>query len=162
MTEKEIINGILNVSNANERTLCFIREIENIAQNISDSKAEKFIDLTRSEDGTVIIDREAENLLNRLKNERIPSVLKQENIYTYKVPWKTAGINRTDHAEYLSKFHDDFYQSLKEQIDRCIQSRLSTMTDPLEHEIQEHAIQCKTYVAKFHGRTDVLEHVRHV
>ncbi|CAF3919171.1 unnamed protein product, partial [Adineta steineri] len=27
----------------------------------------------------------------------------------------------------------------------------------LQHEVLEHAIQCKTYVAKFHGRTDVLD-----
>lgn len=160
MTEKEIVKGILNASNANERALCFIREIENITEHISESKADKFIDLTRSTDGTVVVDQEAEQLLNRLKNERIPSVLKPENIYTYRVPWKPGGISRTAHAEYLSKFHDDFYKSLKDQIDCCIRHRLSTITDPLEHEIQEHAIQCKTYVSKFHGRTDVLQHVR--
>ena len=33
------------------------------------------------------------------------------------------------------------------------------VSNPLQHEILEHAIQCKTYVAKFHGRTDVLDKV---
>jgi Cdc6-like AAA superfamily ATPase len=32
----------------------------------------------------------------------------------------------------------------------------------LQHEILEHAIQCKTYVEKFHGRTDVLNKVKKI
>ena len=33
------------------------------------------------------------------------------------------------------------------------------VSDPLRHEILEHVIQCKTYVAKFHGQIDVLDKV---
>ncbi|CAF4940337.1 unnamed protein product, partial [Rotaria socialis] len=40
---------------------------------------------------------------------------------------------------------------MKEQIDRCVQSRHTIGSDSLQHEVLEHAIQCKTYVTKFHG-----------
>jgi hypothetical protein len=48
---------------------------------------------------------------------------------------------------------------MKEQIDQCVQTRFIIGSDSLQHEVLEHAIQCKTYVAKFHGRSDVLSKV---
>jgi len=160
VTEKEIVNGILSASNANQRTLCFLREIDDIHHHLSDNKASKFIDLHYSNDGQPIIDQEAEHLLTRLKNTRIPNVLQSNNIFSYKVRWTSDGINRRDHAEYIAQFNDDFYRAIKQQIDCCVKSRIMIISDPLQHEILEHAIQCKTYVAKFHGRTDVLDKVR--
>jgi hypothetical protein len=151
---------MLEASDVNERTLCFLREIEDIHEHIRDTKASKYIDLNHSSDGTLKIDDEAEQLLNRLKYERIPRVLEPKNIYTYKLRWNSRGINRQTHVEYINRFNQDFYEAIKQQIDRCISSSVTTTTDPLQHEILEHAIQCKTYVSKFHGRTDVLNHVR--
>ncbi|CAF3962519.1 unnamed protein product [Rotaria sordida] len=159
VTEKEILHGILSASDANQQTLCFLREIENIHDHITDSKASKFIDLQYSNDGQPKVDSEAENLLNNLKHKRIPSVLQSSNIYSYKVHWTPMGINRKDHIEYITRFNDDFYNAIKQQIDQCIQSRILIDSDSLQHEILEHAIQCKTYVAKFHGRIDVLNRV---
>ncbi|CAF4169547.1 unnamed protein product, partial [Rotaria magnacalcarata] len=104
-----------------------------------------------------IIDQEAEQLLTRLKHTRIPDVLQSNNIYSYKVHWTPKGINRRDHAEYIAKFNEDFYNAIIQQIDSCAKARIMIVSDPLHHEILEHAIQCKTYVAKFHGRTDVLD-----
>ncbi|CAF1120923.1 unnamed protein product [Rotaria magnacalcarata] len=157
VTEKEIVNGILSASNVNQRTLCFLREIEDIHSHLSDSKASKFIDVNYSNDGEPIIDQEAEQLLTRLKHTRIPDVLQSNNIYSYKVHWTPKGINRRDHAEYIAKFNEDFYNAIIQQIDSCAKARIMIVSDPLHHEILEHAIQCKTYVAKFHGRTDVLD-----
>jgi hypothetical protein len=160
VTEKEIINGILSVSNANERTLCFMREIDDIHGHLSDSKASKYIELQYSNDGTPTVDDEVEKLLNRLKYTRIPSVLQSENIYKYKIHWSSKGINRNDHSEHILQFNNDFYNAIKQQIDQCVQSRILPISDPLYHEVLEHAVQCKTYVDKFHGRTDILNKVR--
>jgi len=155
VTEKEIINGILSAKDANERTLCFLREIVDIQNHLSDEKASKYIDISSKS----IIDEDAEKLLNRLKTIRIPAVLKSENIFKYKVNWSSHGINRQDHSEYIEKFNQDFYKAIKEQIDRCVQLRFTIGSNSLQHEVLEHAIQCKTYVTKFHGRTDVLSKV---
>ena len=159
MTEKEIVKGLLLPSNANQRTLCFLREIEDIADHISDHKASKFIDMISSAEGHPVIDREAESLLNRLKHKRIPNALDPDNIYSYKVRWTPNGINRVDHAEYISQFHADFEAAIRKQIDHCVRSNAMIVFDPLQHEILEHAIQCKTYISKFHGRTDVIHKV---
>ena len=94
-----------------------------------------------------------------MKTVRIPAALKSSNIYKYQVRWSPDGITRQHHSEYLEQFNDDFYRSMKEQIDRCAQARLRITPDELQHEVLEHAIQCKTYVSKFHGRTDVLSKV---
>ncbi|CAF1234877.1 unnamed protein product [Adineta steineri] len=160
VTEKEIINGILSVPNANERTLCFLREFEDIHEHLSDNKASKYIDLQYLDDGTPIVDDEVEKLLNRLKYTRIPNVLQSENIYKYKIHWTSKGINRDDHIHHIERFNNDFYNAIQQQIDQCVQSRVMPVSDPLHHEVLEHAIQCKTYVAKFHGRTDILNSLK--
>jgi hypothetical protein len=58
VTEKEIINGILAAKDANERTLCFFREIVDIRDHLSDHKASKYIDMSSSTN----IDEDAEKL----------------------------------------------------------------------------------------------------
>ncbi|CAF1385440.1 unnamed protein product [Adineta ricciae] len=157
VTEKEIIKGILQAPDANQRTLCFLREIDGIGEHLSDKKASKFIDTKLTKDGTVVIDKEAEDLLNRLKFTRIPKALDSKNVFSYKVPWTSNGITRDAHQEYIKKFHEDFFTSIKQQIDTCLQSSLITSLSLLQREILEHAIQCQTYVKKFHSRTDTLE-----
>ena len=160
VTEKEIVKGILTASNRNQRTLCFFREIEDIYEHLSDRKASKYIDLCPPNDGQPVVDHEAETLLNRLKCTRIPGVLQPENIFSYKVRWTPDGIDRHRHADYIAQFNDDFYQSIRQQIDQCAKSNVMMFSDPLEREVLEHAIKCKTYIAKFHGRTDIITKVR--
>lgn len=160
VTEKEIVKGILDAPNANERALCFFREIEDIDDHLSDGKASKYIDMKSISTGESVIDSEAETLLNRLKNVRIPKKLQSKNIFSYRVRWKPDGINRRDHADYISQFNEDFHRAIQEQIDHCIRSNPMVVSDPVQHEVLEHAIQCKTYLSKFHGRIDVMDKVR--
>ncbi|CAF3112951.1 unnamed protein product [Rotaria sp. Silwood2] len=156
ITEKEIVKGILTTPDANQRTLYFLREIEDIREHLFDSKISKYIDMYHSKTGELIIDSEAENLLQNLKYSRIPSKLQSSNVFSYKVHWTPNGINRHDHATYIAQFNDDFYHAVKLQIDQCVKSRILFDSDPLQHEILEHTIQCRTYVNKFHGRIDIL------
>ena len=155
VTEKEVINGILSSKDGNERTLCFLRDIVDIHDHLSDEKAAKYIDMI----SPGVVDEDAENLLNRLKSVRIPGALRSDNIFKYRVRWSQNGITRQNHTEYLQEFNDDFHTAMTQQIDRCVQSRLIITSDSLQHEVLEHAIQCQTYVTKFHGRIDVLEKV---
>lgn len=160
VTEKEIMKGILNVNNANERTLCFLREIEDIYDHLDDRKAPKYIDMTQTKDKQWIIDSDAESLLNRLKTKRIPDVLQSDNIYQYSVPWNSKGITQETHSEYIAKFNNDFYEAVKKQIDDCIRSNSMLLSNPLHREILEHAIQCKNYIKKFHGQKHIIDRVR--
>jgi hypothetical protein len=73
------------IPNANERTLCFFREIDDVYEHLSNNKAGKYIELQYLNDGTPIVNDEVEKLLNRLKYTRITNVLQSKNMYRYKI-----------------------------------------------------------------------------
>jgi hypothetical protein len=76
-------------SDPNSCALCFIREISNIEENISDSNVARFMDLKhkKSESGekTAIVDLEAKQLLDDLKYKKIPEKLDNKNIFKFEV-----------------------------------------------------------------------------
>lgn len=76
--EKDITNGMNNSKNLTDNALCFIREIEDIENKFSSipAIAKKFIDLDKNNK----IDESAIELLKKLKNEKIPSLLPETNI----------------------------------------------------------------------------------
>lgn len=74
MTEREVINGILNVQNTKNHCLAYVRYINNInLQNLK--KASLFVDiLNRS------LDTEASKLLANLRDERLPAKIESTNL----------------------------------------------------------------------------------
>lgn len=73
MTEREVINGILNVKNTKNHVLAYVRIINNInLQNLK--KASLFLDiLNRS------LDTEAAKLLANLRDERLVQKMETSN-----------------------------------------------------------------------------------
>lgn len=73
MTEREVINGILNVKNTKNHVLAYVRMINNInLQNLK--KASLFLDiLNRS------LDTEAAKLLANLRDERLVQKMETSN-----------------------------------------------------------------------------------
>lgn len=74
VTEREVINGVLNVKNTKNHCLAYVRYINNInLQNLK--KASNFVDiLNRS------LDNEASKLLADLRDERLPTKIETTNI----------------------------------------------------------------------------------
>lgn len=74
VTEREVINGILNVKNTKNHCLAYVRYINNInLQNLK--KASNFVDiLNRS------LDAEASKLLADLRDVRLPNKIETTNI----------------------------------------------------------------------------------
>jgi len=74
VTEREVINGILNVQNTKNHCLAYVRYINNInLQNLK--KASLFVDiLNRS------LDTEASKLLANLRDERLPAKIESTNL----------------------------------------------------------------------------------
>jgi hypothetical protein len=83
VTEKEIFNGILNRKNLSTNVLCFMREIEDIEENIDANVklAKRFIDL----DSQNRVDESSLSLLNDLKHKKIPAKLPESNIFKFHV-----------------------------------------------------------------------------
>jgi hypothetical protein len=74
VTEREVINGVLNVQNTKNHCLAYVRYINNInLQNLK--KASLFVDiLNRS------LDTEACKLLANLRDERMPAKIETTNL----------------------------------------------------------------------------------
>lgn len=141
-TEKEIYNGILKLENPNKSALCFIRDIENIEEHLSDRKAERFIDLkTDHKTGQKILDTEAKQLLNELKEKKIPDKLnKDTNIFYYKVKWANNGIDADSLQPYLKSFGEKFYFEIIRLLDNSMNS------DNLYN-----SLDCDTFVSNSYG-----------
>lgn len=77
VTEREVINGILNVKNTKNHCLAYVRYINNInLQNLK--KASLFVDIINRS-----IDTEAAKLLANLRDERLPNKIETTNIEKY-------------------------------------------------------------------------------
>lgn len=74
VTEREVINGILNVKNTKNHCLAYVRYINNInLQNLK--KASLFVDIINRS-----LDTEAAKLLANLRDERLPNKIETTNI----------------------------------------------------------------------------------
>ena len=111
VTEKEIFNGILGkAKNPACNALYFQRDIDDL-QNVridesNSSLIKKFVDL----DNQKTIDQSAKNLLDKLKNEKIPSRLPDTNIFKFRVKWcHKTGISMQSHSEYIRRFGEVFF-----------------------------------------------------
>lgn len=163
VTEKEIFNGILRAKNVDRNVLYFEREIEDLDENIDKNvnMAKRFTEL----DDNNCVDSEIRNLLDKLKNEKIPSKLAETNMFKFKVKWDDKnGISLDTHREYVEKFGETFYEQVKKLID--LNSEEQKKFDNLSHdeheliqEVIDHASFCNETVSKFHGRADILEEV---
>ena len=78
MTEYEIERGLLNVANADEKCLCFVRTIRNLEKHMDSNRCKPYLDFQASQ-----IDEEAHNLLEKLKEKKIVRALKDERNYEY-------------------------------------------------------------------------------
>lgn len=73
VTEREVINGILNVKNTKNHCLAYVRYINNInLQNLK--KASNFLDIVNRS-----IDTEASRLLGNLRDERLVQKIETTN-----------------------------------------------------------------------------------
>lgn len=77
VTEREVINGILNVKNTKNHCMAYVRYINNInLQNLK--KASLFVDIINRS-----LDTEASKLLANLRDERLPNKIESTNMQKY-------------------------------------------------------------------------------
>lgn len=87
VTEREVINGILNVKNTKNHCLAYVRIINNInLQNLK--KASLFLDIINRS-----LDSEASRLLANLRDERLTDKIEQSNYQKYVFLGRNYGID---------------------------------------------------------------------
>lgn len=80
---------------------------------------------------------------------------------TYDVKWSDNGVDPLalpEHAKYIGKLCDDFYDTLTKMIDDGItENETSDSSDSFAEEIFQHGSFCQKKCKSFHGRKEFLE-----
>ncbi|XP_060534320.1 NACHT and WD repeat domain-containing protein 2 [Cylas formicarius] len=154
VTEREVINGVLNVKNTKNHCLAYIRYINNInLQNLK--KASLFVDIINRS-----LDTESAKLLGNLRDERLPNKIETSNIQKYTVEWiGREGLDPETHEEYLKHFITHFYKNIVKLVDRAMRKEDSSAQGQIVTEILQHLHACNNSVRVFYGREESLEHI---
>ncbi|XP_015602008.1 NACHT and WD repeat domain-containing protein 2 isoform X2 [Cephus cinctus] len=155
VTEREVINGILNVKNTKNHCLAYVRYINNInLQNLR--KASLFLDIVNRS-----LDNEASRLLADLRDERLPNKIESANLQRYTVEWiGREGLDSDTHGEYLQHFITHFYRNMVKLVDRAMRKEDSSAQGQIITEILQHLHACNNSVKVFYGRQDTLERIK--
>ncbi|XP_018333645.1 NACHT and WD repeat domain-containing protein 2 [Agrilus planipennis] len=154
VTEREVINGILNVRNTKNHCLAYIRYINNInLQNLK--KASLFVDIINRS-----LDQESSKLLANLRDERLPAKIETTNLQKYTVEWiGREGLDPETHEEYLKNFISHFYRNITKLVDRAMRKEDSSAQGQIVTEILQHLHACNNSVKVFYGREENLERI---
>ncbi|XP_020292680.1 NACHT and WD repeat domain-containing protein 2 isoform X2 [Pseudomyrmex gracilis] len=155
VTEREVINGVLNVKNTKNHCLAYVRYINNInLQNLR--KASLFLDIANRS-----LDNEASKLLADLRDERLPNKIESTNLQRYTVEWiGREGLDPETHGEYLQHFITHFYRNIVKLVDRAMRKEDSSAQGQIITEILQHLHACNNSVKVFYGREDTLEKIK--
>ncbi|XP_066597814.1 NACHT and WD repeat domain-containing protein 2 isoform X2 [Prorops nasuta] len=155
VTEREVINGILNVKNTKNHCLAYVRYINNInLQNLK--KASLFLDIVNRS-----LDNEASKLLANLRDERLPDKIERTNYQSYTVEWiGREGLDPETHSEYLQHFITHFYRNIVKLVDRAMRKEDSSAQGQIITEILQHLHACNNSVKVFYGREDTLVRIK--
>lgn len=154
VTEREVINGVLNVKNTKNHCLGYVRYINNInLQNLK--KASLFVDIINRS-----LDLESSKLLANLRDERLQEKLETSNMEKYTVEWiGREGLDTETHGEYLKNFITHFYKNIIKLVDRAMRKEDSSPQGQIVTEILQHLHACNNSVKVFYGRDEDLERI---
>ena len=162
MTEYEIQKGMLESQNATKSCLCFTRHIHKLEESATCKNnhiAHKYIDVAS---GTTALDKDAQNLLNVLKNGKIPEVLPDErNSEFFEVDWSKAAEEPNEDQEYLTRFCATFYDKMKWLVIKSVMY-IESISNGSSNvvEILQHLTTCQSRSHMFRGREEVLQRVK--
>ena len=95
--------------------------------------------------------KQPQSLLSKLKTEYIPTVVPQESLNTYSLPWREIGLdpaNCPEHAKYLTEMCALFESKIKAMIDLRLGNQKAAAVDHVKEdlykELLHHASFCKT------------------
>ena len=149
VTEREVLNGCINMKNVRDHVIVYTRLINNInLQNVK--RASAFIDMIERK-----VDQEAVDLLaNYRDNLARKKMVDSGGIYKkYNVDWiGRDGLNPDTHQAYLTDFVNHFNKNVTKLIDRAMKKENSGGSTKLAYEILYHLHECKRSGEIFFGR----------
>ncbi|XP_022103450.1 NACHT domain- and WD repeat-containing protein 1-like isoform X2 [Acanthaster planci] len=111
------------------------------------------------------VDKDAQASLANLKTNYLPSIVGEEAIDRFTLPWTPSGIDPTHpvHARYLDNICTRFREGIKGMIDRSLEQRSKVKNKAaaaLYEELLHHAKFCETKCSVFHGRQELMTNIR--
>ncbi len=157
VTQDEIQHGVM-YDKVPGRHICLFRNIPDLMQNLTHSKANKFIDKA----DVTVIDSEAQKMLHQLQHEMIPNYIDKKNIDKFSVNWsrKVGGVSEKEHRDYLKDMCSSFYNIMTEQIQESVERNEELQQDPLVLEVLQHLHMCQARCKWFQGRQSILDQVK--
>lgn len=140
------------------RQIVFSRIITDLEESVGHAQASKFIDI-KATSGK--INREAQELLHRIRDGVLPEFTQKDAWKTYEVEWSdSGGINTPDHNKYLQQLCDDFYELVKKQTINNLAKFVDFQHNPLVLEVLQHLHFCSTRTKGFQGREHLIERIK--
>jgi len=170
VTEREVECGMLQSDDATKTSFCITRCITNLMENISDSRAHKFIDIITSGDvcqrvggdvcqrvggdicqrvggdvcQRVSVDVDAQQMLTSLRQDKISSVLAPDSIVHFDIEWESPGeADANEDEAYLSEVMSVFECKMLELIDQAVSEKCSGSCDSHVVELIQHLTVCR-------------------
>lgn len=154
VTEQEIKKGLMKPE-FSQSSYAFIRNITNMDTDISKLKyASRYTDFKNGS-----VDKEAVDLMHRLRDISLPQYLPAANISRYTIQWKPPrGMDTSYHSSYLHDLSEKFCTDLSDSI-AATMARFRRLPS-LHDEILHHLHTCRNLSTRFHGRQELLNQLR--
>lgn len=161
VTENEIERGLLEVDNPEERSLCYVRELKGLKENIDFATAARFIDIdpeVKAPDNISLKQR------TNLATQRIPLKLQGKNLREYKIAWENCSLeycDHEDHEKYLKEFCENFISDLKMLINKKLRNEEESKSHPAIYLEALHHVKFANLKSEiFFGRDEELQKIR--
>ena len=158
VTEQEIDLGIVKAKDPGSHCLWFKRNITDIDQVSKIKLLDRYKEQLSSDMNNQEL-TQVNNLMKNLKENKIPSVLPNENTINYDIHWSDQGVHpdNAEHKVYLDQLCKDFEDKTKKLINKAISSKeYKYFEDPVYQDILIQSLFAKQKSETFHGRKTAL------
>ncbi|KAG1670315.1 NACHT and WD repeat domain-containing protein 2 [Nymphon striatum] len=157
VTEREVINGILNVANTRNHCLAYVRTVTDM--DFSNLRVtSKFVDIANQAH-----DEDAKRLLSSLRDDRLPSKVESSNLKRYDIEWaENEGVESEKHEKYLRSFTQHFYKHITKLIDRAMRKEDCSSNVLIITEILQHLHYCNNsceVISRKNGRVEFSKRI---
>ena len=164
VTELEVLRGLLETEFPEKTAFVIRRCIKEMEGVYEEEGAGKFIDIDWS---SKRVNQESRDRLLTLKNEKVPKVLRNQNIKDFDIEWSVNGIKRDSHQRYLQEVTDaichEVFDSIKEHFmqESVLLHMESNTRYRLEKELRQGADLMKKLCESAVSRDNIFQDVHH-
>ncbi|XP_063968859.1 protein qui-1-like [Lytechinus pictus] len=162
--ENELTSAVYQTENSAERCVCIYRSFDDLPQNVESQEMHNYVDIRKPNRPKIY--KKAQERIKALKETKIPSMLPEENILKFCIPWTANGIdpaNSEEHEQYLKEFCGQFTSKIKELVDKFVVREKANLQmregSGLTGEVLAHLQVADEFTKSFVSRDSVVNQV---